>query len=575
MATLKTAPTLRASVVIIGAGIAGTWLGLKLARAGVDTMIIHYGSTDRGGLPGSSARSVGAINTSPLKRTDFRHLMDELGQGQHHPSVVDLLLNYLPEELPELLALGEFKDIKLGVAVASGNAGPLLGRLHKLFESYGGRMLHAWVTRIVADETTCRGVQYQQGDTIGKVLAPALVIASGGYAGLFDGSVKTNNYGMVLGRFLQVGGVATNLEFIFKHGYGKPDMGALTPTEELPGAEIYDSDGNHAVWLERELFEGRGTANHLEAFKYWRRNSDKDFFIDLKFRPVTSKLLAFNAALAGLGNAKGTEAVTAVLSELIEMCPMEGRAALQEKLVRWSEAGQRVDFDRFCEIKEYFHAMPKGEVFRVRQIAYFSMGGIAHVDCATNLANVFVTGEAMHDFGAHRVGGLPWALYLSTGRIISEQLIDLVGVNSRADGEDFELINRTAHFDGAVLEDIRARLYRHQEHNFNVADASSFVEWLRGRRRELLERGDVLDDAVAWLIVAEGIMQASLRRMESRGCFYRPDYPTAAEHMKARFTFTHYDTDADVVDAELIRIPELPRVVLRDRLKDEYRAAAG
>jgi hypothetical protein len=41
----------------------------------------------------------------------------------------------------------------------------------------------------------------------------------------------------------------------FKHGFGKPDMGELTPTEELRGAAIL----NENEWLEPEIFEGRGT----------------------------------------------------------------------------------------------------------------------------------------------------------------------------------------------------------------------------------------------------------------------------------------------------------------------------
>lgn len=568
---LKEAPALTAKVVIVGAGIAGAWLGLKLARAGVETLIVHYSGVDRGGPLGSTARSVGAINTAPIDRRDFRAFMDELGQGQNHPSVVDMLVNYLPEELDELRQLTELKSIKLGVALANGDTAGFLRQLYGLFESHGGRMLDAWVTRIVADENGCQGVQYQQGDKIGKILAPAVVVASGGYAGLFDGSVKTNSYGTMLGRFLQAGGIATNLEFIFKHGYGKPDLGALTPTEELPGAEVYDSDGVHVDWLERELYECRGTENHLEAFKHWRRNHEKEFYIDLKYQGLYRKVRALNAALLG----GVVDMVDGAVRDITEMCPADERAGAAEVLRRWVQARERVDFDKFRELRLLFRGLPDGEIFRVRQIAYFSMGGISHLHCATSLRNVFTAGEVMHDFGAHRVGGLPWGLYLSSGRSICEQILQLVRTNDLGEATDFELVERSSRFDGEMLQTIRKGLHRYQERDFNADDADKFIEWIRTTRGKLLESGDVLDDAVAWLIVAEAIMQASLRRVESRGCFYRPDYPSALEHMKGYFSCVRYGTAADSVGAVLIKASELPRALLRERVKGDRHAAIG
>jgi len=550
-------PDLSTTVVIVGAGIAGTWLGLKLARAGVDTVIVHYAGDDRGGTMGSSFRSVGAINTSPMDRDDFRTFMEELSQGQNHPAIVEMLTRYLPEEIEEIRSLGEFKRIKLGIALQDGNAGPFLAQLHQQFEAFGGRMLDAWVTRIVADDRDCRGLQYQQRGAIGRIRAGVIVLASGGYAGIFDGSVKTNNYGTLLGRFLEAGGLATNLEFVFKHGYGKPDLGALTPTEELPGAEIYDTDGNHVEWLERELFDGRGTANHLEAFRHWRRNRDRDFYIDLGFRHLYRRFQALNAALSPTNGERNGEAVTVALRELADLCPPEGRAQPIEKVKGWMDAGQRLDFEKFSEFKGFVTKSSDAEIFRVRQIAYFSMGGMAHLACKTNLANVFVTGEAMHDFGAHRVGGLPWGLYLAAGRVIADSLIERFKTDGVPQGGDFDLVAKDCTFDAQMLQSIRTYLYRYQEHDFRVDEARRFVSWIRHARRQLRKRGEILSDSIAWLVLSEAIMQSSLRRVESRGCFYRSDHPIVSEHLSTFFSCAYYDAGADVVDANLVRSTEL------------------
>lgn len=573
MTDIAIAPTLQTKVVIVGGGIAGIWVALKLARAGIDSILIDYSDTDRGGVLGSSARSVGAVNTAPIVRSEFREFMDELGLGQVHPSTVSLAQTYLREELDELQTYGEFKPIKLGIAVAGGSAGPVLTNLHRQYLAKGGRILNAWVTRIVADATTCHGVQYQQGDRIGKVLASAIVVASGGYAGLFDGSVKTNNFGTLLGRFLQSGGMATNLEFVFKHGYGKPDLGDLTPTEELPGAEVYDDAREHVDWLERELYEGRGTANHLEAFKHWRNHRDKNFFIDLKYRSIYAKVVALNAACAAAPDTN-RETIANALSALTDICPPARRDTLERMLREWIDARQRIDFDRFALVKPFFRDVASGELFRVRQIAYFSMGGIAHENCITNLANVFATGEVMHDFGAHRVGGLPWGLYLAAGRFISDRIVELLRDERATGSPDFELVHAPSQFDAALLKQIRIDLYRYQECDLKIGEATRFISDMRARRRHLIKSGQVLDDAIAWTVVAESVIQASLRRTESRGCFYRSDHPMAVDRMKTHFSCTTYEAQADVVTSRLIRVADLSRVLSQNH-EAEYRVAVN
>jgi succinate dehydrogenase/fumarate reductase flavoprotein subunit len=568
MTQLSINPEMRAQVVVVGGGIAGTWVALKLARAGIDTLMIDYRGVERGGRKGSTSRSVGAVNTAPIDRSDFRDFMYQLGLGQVHPSVVAMMEGRLREELQELQAQGDFKPIKLGIALASGNAAALMRDLYKQFEAAGGRIIDAWVTRLVADYHGCSGVQYQVGERIGKVLAPFVVVASGGYAGLYDGSVNTNNFGTMVGRFLQAGGKATNLEFVFKHGYGKPDLGALQPTEELPGAEVYDSDHTHVDWLERELFEGRGTANHLQAFKHWRNNKDKDFFIDLKYREIYLQVRRLNEALASGGGAADV-----ALRATLDMCPETERAALSELLEGWVRSGERINFERFNQIKPFFKTVATGEVFRVRQIAYFSMGGVGHVNCATNLANVFTTGEAMHDFGAHRVGGLPWGLYLAAASVICTQIKHQIEAGT-VQGDDFALLAQSSRFDGALLQQLRVNLFHHQERDLNIVNATKFISWVRSQRRALLLARRDFDDGVAWTILAEGIMQASLHRVESRGCFYRADHPMSLEQMKDHFSCVDYDATDDVVTARMIRIPELATALYRNE-HDSYRLAAG
>jgi 4-hydroxybenzoate adenylyltransferase len=203
------------------------------------------------------------------------------------------------------------------------------------------------------------------------------------------------------------------------------------------------------------------------------------------------------------------------------------------------------------------------------------MGGVAHNSCATSLANVFVTGEAMHDFGAHRVGGLPWGLYLSTGRLISERIAATLGTQSICTDADFDLVMAQSRFDADLLQEIRADLYNYQERDLKIGEATRFIHKMRRLRRTLLEDGRVLDDAVAWTIVAESVIQASLRRTESRGCFYRSDHPVAMERMRSWFSCTSYDKDPDVVTSRMIRIADMPQTLVRHADEADYRAAVS
>jgi aspartate oxidase len=126
-----------------------------------------------------------------------------------------------------------------------------------------------------------------------------------------------------------------------------------------------------------------------------------------------------------------------------------------------------------------------------------------------------------------------------------------------------------------MLEELRVALFRSQERDLNIVDATKFISWIRARRRALLSAGRGLDDVVAWLILAEGIMQASLRRTESRGCFYRADHPMSMEQMKARFSCVDYDAQADIVTARWVRVSDLSNALFRDDYEAPYRLAAG
>lgn len=570
-------PDRRTSVVVIGGGVAGVWVAYQLIKAGIDTTLITYQAEDRGGVQGASRRSAGAFNTSPLTAGDLDAYLQKIGHGQTHPSVAPALAEHLSKALAEVATLVELKPIKIGLALASGTGEEFLELMYRHFRALGGEILNGWVTRLVTDQKNCRGVQYDSPKGIGKLRCRAIVIASGGYAGLFANSIRTNCFGSVLGSYLASGGIATNLEFLFKHGYGNIDANALTPTEELPGAEIYDTREERVRWLEELLFNRQGTSTHLQAVQLWLRDPNSQYYIDLSYRALYLKLWGLNSGLANTGAVVGDLQGTGVdvIGDVVGIFPEEARPLAKEKISRWFDERRRIDYRMFEELKPLFKPRDTAR-FRVRPLTYFSMGGIGHVDFATNLKGVYVTGEAMHDFGANRVGGLPWSLYLASAYAITEAITNQLGRNltpNRAEADDFELVAKRSCFDPALLWEIQQRLYESQERQLTTAHAGQCIEWFRRKRKELEESQDVLHDGISWLLVAEAIMQCSVCRTESRGFFFRLDYQNQNDRLAGVHSCAWYDEISEQVSARLLPWSEI-ELGLRNGFNGKEREAA-
>ena len=570
-------PDRRTTVVVIGGGVAGVWVAYQLIKAGIDTTLITYQAEDRGGVQGASRRSAGAFNTSPLNTGDLDAYLQKIGHGQTHPSVAPALAEHLPKALAEVASLVDLKPIKIGFALASGTGEEFLELMYRHFRTLGGKMINGWVTRLVTDQKICRGVQYDSPTGIGKLRCRAMVIASGGYAGLFANSIRTNCFGSVLGSYLGAGGIATNLEFLFKHGYGNIDANALTPTEELPGAEIYDTHEKRVRWLEELLFNRQGTSTHLQAVQLWLRDPNSQYYVDLSYRALYLRLWDLNIWLANTsvvtGNLQGTG--VEVIGELAEIFPEEARPLAKEKIADWIDERRSVDYRMFEELKPLFKPRDTPR-FRVRPLTYFSMGGIGHVDFATNLKGVYVTGEAMHDFGANRVGGLPWSLYLASAYAIADAITHQLGrelSESWVEADDFELVAKRSCFDPALLLEIQQRLYESQERQLTTVRAGQCIEWFRRKRKELEERQDVLHDGISWLLVAEAIMQCSVCRTESRGFFFRFDFQNQNDRLESLHSCAWYDEISDQVSARLLPWPEIESG-LRNGFNGKEREAA-
>eukprot|EP01083_Nonionella_stella_P007328 21202_1 len=171
------------------------------------------------------------------------------------------------------------------------------------------------------------------------------------------------------------------------------------------------------------------------------------------------------------------------------------------------------------------------------------MGCIAHIDFKTNIKNVYVTGEAMHDFGANRVGGLPWALYLVAAGVITQDIQEKMkcGDIMIEPPKDFCLSHKKSNFDKGLLSDIQRRMFECLETTTDPKELYRSINWFREQRMALEAKGCELDDAHAWLLLAEAVIVSAINRKESRGCFFRTDYPVSSNMLNDKKSYALLD----------------------------------
>jgi L-aspartate oxidase len=243
-----------ADILVIGDGLAGSAAALEAARLGASVALVSAG-------PASSERAQGGIAAATLPEDSPRlHAIDTLaaGAGLCDPDAVAMLTSAGPETVRWLESLGVHFDGETGREAAHS-----MPRVLHLGGDQSGHTLMAFVhaalereprvTRfrarlhaLLGDEA-CEGATFSGGLT---VLSGATILATGGYAGLYE---RTTNSRLSSGKGIleaaRAGARVADLEFVQFHptvfAGGQPFL--ITEALRGAGAYIVDADGRRFI----------------------------------------------------------------------------------------------------------------------------------------------------------------------------------------------------------------------------------------------------------------------------------------------------------------------------------------
>jgi L-aspartate oxidase len=234
----------RADILVIGDGLAGSAAALEAARSGARVALVSAG-------PASSERAQGGIAAAVLPEDSPRlHALDTLaaGAGLCDPDAVAMLTAAGPGTVQWLESLGVRFD-----GGAAREAAHSLPRVLHLGGDQSGHTLMAFVHAAIEREPritrfgaklhallgdgTCEGAEFSAGLS---VYAGATVLATGGYAGLYE---RTTNSRLSNGKGILEAARArarvADLEFVQFHPTVFAGAHPFLITEALRGAGAY------------------------------------------------------------------------------------------------------------------------------------------------------------------------------------------------------------------------------------------------------------------------------------------------------------------------------------------------
>lgn len=265
--------TIPADVVVVGSGIAGLTTAIRATRAGRRVVVVTKAEVDVGSTRWAQGGIAAALGHED---TPDQHMQDTLvaGAGLCDPAAVRVLVDSGPEAVRRLVGWGaEFDRTPNGDIALTREGGHLTDRIaHAGGDATGTEILRALVSEasrripviehalaldVLQDSTgAAQGVTLHvmgegQIDGVGAILAPAVVLATGGIGQVFTASTNPSvATGDGIGMGLRAGAAVADMEFVQFHPtvlYLGPKVSGQQPlvSEAVrgEGAVLLDDDG--------------------------------------------------------------------------------------------------------------------------------------------------------------------------------------------------------------------------------------------------------------------------------------------------------------------------------------------
>ena len=323
--------TIETSVAVIGAGIAGAWLAYRLAKRGIAVLVVSADGEDH--TPCVSRQWAAAVL--------HRRLVEELEasiaaafadvSGTQHPELQGTVRRYLPRESAELSGLVEFMPFEFAriprhvvPAPRLGAGSEVIATVLARMSALGGRAVSGRVTHLHVVDDACGGLQFTRDGEIHTVRSEAVVLAAGGFSGLFA-DAATANIGAILGMFAGCGGRLANLEFFYRFALGDLTRRRVLYPPDLKGSRLY-RDGERAAWLETAHERYPREQLDLAVFReYWTRNFGVPHVAELtagtvELGPIRGFSMGGAAHTRGATNVRGIYAVGEARHDLAADC---------------------------------------------------------------------------------------------------------------------------------------------------------------------------------------------------------------------------------------------------------------
>ncbi len=401
-----------------------------------------------------------------------------------------------------------------------------------------------FVTKLLVDDGRVQGVvaiELMSGK-VETITARAVILCTGGCGRVFpfttNASIKTGD-GMALA--FRAGAPLKDMEFVQYHPTGLPFTGILiTEAARAEGGYLINKDGYR----------------YLQDYNLGKPEP-KPVFRSMELGPRDRLSQAFVQEVA-----KG-RTIDTPYGHVVHL----DLRHLGEKVI-----DTKLPFVRELCLK-YQNIDPVKDLIPVRPVVHYMMGGVhTDIDGATPLAGLYAAGEVacVSINGANRLGSnsLPELLVFGAraGRAAAEyasgEVRTSAAVLAQARDEQRQLANEFLHRSGGHerLATLREEMQKTMEESAGIYRSGDSLARAVDRLRELQERfGDVrIEDQsrtfnterVAalelsfMLDVAEAIVNAALRREESRGAHQRTDFPARDDQRFLAHSLIYRNADA-------------------------------